>query len=45
MESEGFLEEVLAKLIEIAEMIGGVDPERLSIDGFFFKRKGRRRES
>jgi len=45
MESEGFLEEVVAKLIEIAELIGGVEPDRLSVDGFFFQRKRRRRRS
>lgn len=35
MEKDGVLEEILSGLIEITEMIGGVDPERLSIDGFF----------
>lgn len=45
MEKEGILEEVLSKLIDIGEMIGEVDPERLSIDGFFFSRKRRRRAS
>ena len=45
MESEGFLEKVLKELIELAEMIGGVDPERMSIDGFFFQRKRRGRGS
>ena len=45
MEKDGILEKILSGLIEIAEMIGGVDPERLSIDGFFFSRKRRRRAS
>ena len=40
MEAEGFLEEVLEKLIELAEMVGGVDPERVSIDGFFSTGRG-----
>ncbi|WP_316356252.1 transposase [Candidatus Neptunichlamydia sp. REUL1] len=31
MESEGFLEEVLVKLIEVAELIGGVEPDRLTV--------------
>ena len=45
MEAEGFLGEILERLIELAEMVGGVDPGRLSIDGFFFQWKRRRRAS
>ena len=45
MEKDGILEKISSGLIEIAEMIGGVDPKRLSIDGFFFRRKRRRRAS
>ena len=43
MEKEGFLEKLLGNLMELAELIGGISPERLSIDGFFFRRKRRRR--
>ncbi|MGE0197153.1 MAG: hypothetical protein AB7N99_08725 [Simkaniaceae bacterium] len=35
MEKDGILEELLSGLVEIAEMIGGLDPERWSIDVFF----------
>lgn len=43
MQTVGFLDQFLAELLKVAEQIGCIDSERLSIDGFFFQRSRRRR--
>ncbi len=43
MQKEGFLDQVLKELLEIADSLGFIDAERLSADGFFFQRSRRRR--
>ena len=45
MQTEGFLDQFLTRLLEFAEQIGAIDAERLSIDGFFFQRSRRPRAS
>ena len=43
MQAVGFLDQFLTELIELAEQMGCIDAERLSVDGFFFQRSRRRR--
>lgn len=43
MQAAGFLDQFLTELIELAEQLGCIDAERLSVDGFFFQRSRRRR--
>ncbi len=43
MEATGFLDQFLVELLSIAEQMGCIEAERLSVDGFFFQRSRRRR--
>jgi transposase len=43
MQSSGFLDQFLEELLKIAEQLGCIEAQRLSIDGFFFQRTRRRR--
>jgi transposase len=45
MQEAGFLDEFVKTLVELAEDIGDIDAERLSVDGFFFQRTRRWRRS
>lgn len=42
-QANGVLEKIQSTLIEMAELAGMLDWERLAVDGFFSPRKGRRR--
>ena len=43
MQSSGFLDQFLEELLKIAEQLGCIEAQRLSVDGFFFQRTRRRR--
>jgi hypothetical protein len=44
MQKEGFLDQFLKELLEIADCLGFIDTERLSADGFFSGGRGGREQ-